>query len=110
MRRPLRKRTGKHWQTFFAPDPRSATRQRDCAKAACRQASQAASQPRWLQQPAHRDDFTGPTHGERVRQWRKAHPGSWRPPSSRAPQALHEELTPQGPQKQGVAGELTPHA
>ena len=75
MRRPRTTRKCKHCQTFFAPDPRSAKRQRYCAKAACRQASKAASQYRWLQKPANRDYFTGPTHVERVRQWRRAHPG-----------------------------------
>ena len=60
MRRPLSKRKCKHCQTFFAPDPRSARRQRYCSKPACRQASKAASQRRWLQKPGNRDYFTRP--------------------------------------------------
>lgn len=110
MRRPLSKRKCKHCQTFFAPDPRSAKRQRSCSKAACRQASKAASQHRWLQQPGNRDYFTGPTHVERVRQWRRAHPGSWRRQDAQAPHALHEDFTPQETQKQPVDDGLTPHA
>jgi hypothetical protein len=78
MRRPLTTRKCKHCQTFFVPDPRSAKRQRYCATPACRQASKTASQRRWLQKPGKRDYFTGPTHVERVRQWRQAHPGYWR--------------------------------
>jgi hypothetical protein len=39
MRRPLTKRKCKHCQTFFAPDPRCARRQRYCSKPACRPAS-----------------------------------------------------------------------
>ena len=98
MRRPLTKRKCKHCQTFFDPDPRSAGRQRHCAKSACRQASKAASQRRWLQKPANRDYFTGPTQVERVRQWRKAHPGYWRRTSSRLSPAFQAHSTSQPPQ------------
>ncbi len=110
MRRPLTKRKCKHCQTFFDPDPRSATRQRYCSKPECRQASKAASQHRWLQKPGNRDYFTGPTHVERVRQWRRAHPGYWRRQGSRAPDALQEDLAPQETQKQQLDDGLTPHA
>ena len=110
MRRPLTKRKCKHCQTFFAPDPRSARRQRYCSKPACRQASKAASQRRWLQKPGNRDYFTGPTQVERVRQWRRAHPGYWRRQGARAPHALQEDLTPQETQKQPLDDGLTPHA
>ena len=91
MRRPCAKRKCQHCQTFVDPDPRSATRQRYCAKPACRQASKAASQRRWLQKPGNRDYFTGPTQVERVRQWRQAHPGYWRRQRARAPHALQED-------------------
>jgi hypothetical protein len=110
MRRPLTKRKCKHCQTFFTPDPRSAKRQRYCAQPACRQASKAASQHRWLQKPGNRDYFTGPTHVERVRQWRRAHPGYWRRQGAHTPNALQEDLTPQEVQKQPLEGALTPHA
>src|SRR5712691_8218089 len=100
MRRPRTQRKCKHCQTFFAPDPRSARRQRYCAKLACRQASKAASQHRWLQKPGNRDYFTGPTQVERVRQWRQAHPGYWRRQASPAPDALQEPSTPQEPREQ----------
>src|SRR5262245_38918551 len=110
MRRPLSKRKCKHCQTFFDPHPRSAGRQRYCTKPACRHASKANSQRRWLHKPANRDYFTGPTQVERVRQWRKAHPGYWRRPPSRAPHALQEDLTSQETQKQHLDEALTPHA
>jgi hypothetical protein len=110
MRRPRTPRKCKHCQTFFAPDPRSARRQRYCAKLACRQASKAASQHRWLQKPGNRDYFTGPTHVERVRQWRQAHPGYWRRQSARTPNALQEDLTSQAQQTQPLEGALTPYA
>jgi hypothetical protein len=95
MRRPLSKRKCKHCQTFFDPHPRSAGRQRYCSKPECRQASKAASQRRWLQKPANRDYFTGPTQVERVRQWRKAHPGYWRRQAARPADVLQDALTPQ---------------
>ena len=110
MRRPLTKRKCKHCQTFFDPDPRSARRQRHCSKPECRQASKAASQHRWLQKPGNRDYFTGSTHVERVRQWRRAHPGYWRRQGSRAPDALQDDLAPQETQKQQLDDGLTPQA
>ena len=110
MRRPLSKRKCKHCQTFFDPHPRSAGRQRYCSKPKCHQASKAASQRRWRQKPANRDYFTGPTQVERVRQWRKAHPGYWRRQGSRAPHALQDALTPQETQKQHLDDGLTPQA
>ena len=110
MRRPRTKRKCKHCQTFFAPDPRSVRRQRYCAQPACRQASKAASQRRWLHKPANRDYFTGPAHVERVRQWRRAHPGYWRRRGARPPNALQEDLTPQETQKQSHDEGLSAHA
>jgi hypothetical protein len=110
MRRPLAKRKCKHCQTFFDPDPRSAWRQRHCSKPECRQASKAASQHRWLHKPGNRDYFTGPTHVERVRQWRRAHPGYWRRKSSRLSRALQDHLTPQSSQNQSLDETLTPPA
>ena len=95
MKRPLSKRKCQHCQTFFDPDPRSARRQRYCSQPACRHASKATSQRRWLHKPANRDYFTGPTQVERVRQWRKAHPGYWRRHTARPADALQDALTPQ---------------
>jgi hypothetical protein len=95
---------------LFAPDPRSAKRQRYCAKPACRQASKAASQHRWLQKPGNRDYFTGPTHVERVRQWRRAHPGYWRRHATRPADALQDDRASQAPPKQQLDTGLTSHA
>jgi hypothetical protein len=110
MRRPLRKRKCKHCQTFFDPDPRGARRQCYCSTPACRQASKAASQRRWLQKPGNRDYFTGPTQVERVRQWRRAHPGSWRRRGARALHTLQDDLTLQGTQTQSLDEGLPAHA
>jgi hypothetical protein len=85
-----RKRTWKHCKACFDPDPRNIGRQYYCTTPPCRQASKAASQRRWLRTPPHRDYVSGPTHVERVRQWRKTHPGYGRrqtPRTSQAPDA-----------------------
>jgi hypothetical protein len=110
MRRPLRMRKCKHCQTFFAPDPRSAGRQRYCAAPACRQASKAASQRRWLHKPVNREYFRDPLHRERVRQWRRAHPGYGRRQASRPPPALQEDCAPQPMHNQGAEDAFTPSA
>ena len=57
-------------------DPRSKT-QRYCCKAECKRASKAQSQQRWASRPENRDYFKGAANTERVRQWRKDHPGYW---------------------------------
>jgi hypothetical protein len=110
MRRPLSKRKCKHCQSFFDPNPRSAGRQRYCSKLQCRQASKAASQRRWLHKPANRDYFKGSTHVERVRQWRKTHPGYWRRQVSRQADALQDALMPQPPLPQPLDNDLKAHA
>src|SRR5216683_3305494 len=107
MRRPRTKRKCKHCQTFFAPDPRSARRQRHCSKPECRQASKAASQHRWLHKPGNRDYFTGPTHVERVRQWRRAHPGYWRRQDTLASPALQDHFFMQPAVFVGLLAHLT---
>ncbi|MBM3226799.1 MAG: hypothetical protein FJZ47_23795 [Candidatus Tectomicrobia bacterium] len=87
MRRPLRKRTCQHCQTFFDPHPCSAGRQRYCSEPACRDASKAASPRRWLQKPGNRAYVRGPLQVERVRQWRQAHPDYWRRQATHATDA-----------------------
>jgi hypothetical protein len=63
-----------------------------------------------LQKPGNRDYFTGPTHVERVRQWRSAHPGYWRRQDARAPHALQDDSASQAPQIQQLEVGLPPHA
>lgn len=67
---------------FFVPDPRTADRQRYCFEAACRQASKAASQRKWLSKDGNGDHFRGPAEVRRVQAWRKANPGYWKKKSS----------------------------
>jgi hypothetical protein len=63
---------------LFRPDARNLRHQRHCAKPACRTASKAASQRRWLAKVTNRDYFRGPINVARVQAWRAAHPGYWR--------------------------------
>ncbi len=64
---------------FFFPDDRNQERQRYCSKPACQHASKLASQRRWLRTPCGRRYFREGDNVERVRQWRQAHPGYWKP-------------------------------
>jgi hypothetical protein len=59
----------------FRADARNAWHQQYCTAPACRAASKAASQRRWLAKPENRDYFRGPEHLQRVQLWRQAHPG-----------------------------------
>ena len=63
---------------LFHPDPRNRHHQRYCSVPACRAASKAASQARWLATPENQGYFRGPVNVARVQAWRSRHPGYWR--------------------------------
>lgn len=63
---------------LFRPDPRNRRHQRYCSATACRAASKAASQARWLSTPENQGYFRGPVNVARVQAWRSRHPGYWR--------------------------------
>ena len=63
---------------LFRPDPRNRRHQRYCSAPACRAASKAASQARWLAKPENQSYFRGPVNVARVQAWRSRHPGYWR--------------------------------
>lgn len=63
---------------LYHPDPRNAYHQRYCPEPSCQAASRAHSRQRWLRKPENRDYHRGKQQVERVRAWRKAHPGYWR--------------------------------
>ncbi len=73
-----RRRRCPHCHTLFSPDPRTRHRQRYCFREACRKASKASSQKRWIAKSGNRDYWRGPRQIERVRAWRRAHPGYWK--------------------------------
>ena len=76
---------------MFQPDPRNLRHQQYCSEVACRKASKAATQRRWLAQPENQDYFRGPENVARVQEWRKAHPGYWRRPRAKEVPALQED-------------------
>jgi hypothetical protein len=100
-----RRRKCRHCRELFRADPRNRRHQRHCSQPACRRANKAASQRRWLDQPANRDYFRGPAHVERVRAWRAAHPGYWRAGSQRRP-ALQDDSLAQAIEREGKSGSL----
>ena len=97
---PLGRRKCLHCEKFFVPDPRNRHHQRHCRKPECRKASKRASQRRWRRQPANAGYFRGRSEVERVRAWRRAHPGYWRRPRREKPDALQDLLIAQSPQQQ----------
>jgi hypothetical protein len=62
---------------LFRPDPRNRRHQRYCSTPACRRASKAASQARWLAKPENQDYFRDPVHVARVKAWRLRHRRYW---------------------------------
>jgi len=71
-------------------DPRNRGRQCYCGKPECQRASKAASQRRWAGKPENENYFHGTENAERVRQWRKEHPGYWRKKKAGREDALQE--------------------
>lgn len=72
------KKKCRHCRRLFDPDPRNANRQKYCFRPDCRKASKRASQRKWIKKPENRDHFSGPINVDRVRGWRKEHPGYWK--------------------------------
>jgi hypothetical protein len=79
---------------LFRPDARNRARQHYCSAPACRAASKASSQARWLAKPENQDYFRGPENVARVQAWRSRHPGYWRKERPAGP-ALQDVLTMQ---------------
>lgn len=92
-----------HCRGLFIPDRRNIRRQKFCGKVACQLASKSRSQRRWLEKPENQNHFRGPENSERVRQWRKAHPGYWRKRKPLPPVPLQETCVSQATPRQVVA-------
>lgn len=88
----IKKRRCLHCSVLFRPDPRNVRHQSYCSHPECRKASKAASQHRWRQKEENRHYFQGPDHVRRVQEWRRLHPGYWRPKMSPNNDALQEPL------------------
>ena len=108
-----RRRKCLHCGELFHPDVRNAHHQRYCGEAACRRASKAASQRRWLSKRANRGYFRGTAHVDRVRAWRAEHPGYWRGAPRGALQAgaaLQDVYAGQAIEVAEESGDLAPSA
>ena len=68
----------RHCGRLFVPDHRNRDRQKYCDNPKCRKVSKAASQEKWLNKPENKNYFRGPENIQRVREWRKQHPGYWK--------------------------------
>lgn len=102
-----RRRKCLHCGELFKPDARNRHHQRYCSSAACRRASKAASQRRWLAKPANRDYFRDPAHVRRVQNWRQAHPGYGRRRGPLTTTPLQEDCQRQAPDSATKTGTLT---
>lgn len=95
MMRQRRRRRCLCCKELFLPDPRSRYHQRFCSKADCQKASKALSQARWRAQSGNQDYWRGAEEVERVRSWRKAHPGYWKKQAPQAEGTLQEDCSAQ---------------
>jgi hypothetical protein len=83
---------------YYRPDRRNLRHQRYCSKPACRKESKARSQLRWLQRPQNQDYFRDPENSQRVKDWRKHHPGYWRKKKRHYAKEIPLHLTSCAPQ------------
>ena len=106
----IKRKKCRHCQALFIPDPRNRDRQNFCRKPACRKASKADSQRRWLDKPGNCDYFRGPEHVQRVQRWRKDNPGYWRLKPRSGPNALQDPLNRQPAEMTGDNADFTSRA
>lgn len=78
MAQRVRKRKCRNCGDFFDPDHRNVLKQKYCKKPACRKASKAAAQARWLAKPKNKNYFRGTDNVRHVQEWRRRNPGYWR--------------------------------
>jgi hypothetical protein len=98
------KRKCRHCKVLYVPDRRNSRHQCYCSHPACRKESKAQSQRRWRQKPQNQDYFRGSENSERVRQWRKRHPGYWRKKKSAPGEPLQDICMSQAAQSEALAG------
>jgi hypothetical protein len=83
-----------HCMQSFLPDYRNVYHQRFCSEPTCQHASKRSSQRRWLRKPKNRNYFREPDNIERVRDWRREHPGYWRSRQHQCVGVLRTRLAP----------------
>lgn len=104
-----RRRKCVHCLALFYPDRRNLRHQKYSSEPACRKASKAASQRRWLNKHENWDYFRGPANVQRVQAWRATHPGNWRH-SGLIQAALKEDLPAQVVENEDQSAVLTAFA
>jgi hypothetical protein len=102
-----RRRKCRYCGDLFHPDHRNLRHQHYCSKLACRKASKAASQRRWLGKAQNRDYFRGEANVQRVRAWREAHAGYWKRPGAPTKRALQEDSMMQATETKEESTTLT---
>jgi hypothetical protein len=107
---PSAQRKCLHCREFFLPDRRNLYHQRYCSKPACRRQSKTKSQRRWLQKAENKNHFRGPENSQRVKEWRKHHPGYWRKKSAMPEEPLQDFCMAQAAQNEDVRNQEIPHA
>ena len=80
----------------------NAYHQKYCSRPACRTVSRQVSRRRWLAKPENRGYHCGANHVDRMRAWRKRHPGYWR----RKAAALQDLLSAQDVDSDGLVAAL----
>ena len=92
----MKKKKCPHCNQLFLPDARNGSRQKFCCRTPeCRKASKKDSQKRWFEKPKNQDYFRSSQNQDRVREWRKSHPGYWRRKSSKKRSPLQDVITPE---------------
>jgi hypothetical protein len=92
----MKKKKCPYCNQLFWPDARNGSRQKFCCRTPeCRQASKKDSQKRWLEKLDNKDYFQNSQNQERVRDWRKSHPGYWRRKSSKKTPPLQDVIKPE---------------
>ena len=96
-RKRIRRRKCKCCKELYLPDAHNHHHQHYCSKPECRKASKKASQQRWASSEKGWDYFKNPYNIQRVKEWRKAHPGYWKRNVPKPKNAL-QDISPSQPQ------------
>jgi len=67
-----------HCSRLFIVEPRLGGRHRFCADPACKDACHQLARKKWLKENGGKSYFRGAHTVERVREWRRCHPGYWK--------------------------------
>ena len=108
MMRQRRRRRCLCCKDLFLPDPRSRYHQRIFSKAESKNASKALSQARWRAKSGNQNYWRGAQEVERVRSWRKAHPGYWKNETPKPECTLQEDCSAQAIEPEQLNLELVP--